>query len=76
MGAGEFVKVEVANTGKWIPRDAEEEKGKGGIGLENIRTRLSLTYGDRCDLKIGEGNGRVLVTVEIPRRGDNNEERL
>jgi PAS domain S-box-containing protein len=59
--AGEMVRIEVSNTGKWISRGAE-----GGVGLENIRTRLGLTYGDRSSLQIGEGDGRVVVAVEIP----------
>ncbi|MDD3845816.1 MAG: histidine kinase [Syntrophorhabdaceae bacterium] len=73
MEAGEFVRIEVANTGKWIFRDAEADKGYGGIGLENIRTRLNLTYGEHCRLKVGENNDRVMVTVEIPRRGEKEE---
>lgn len=74
--AGEYVIIEVANTGKWIDRDTATDAGKGGVGLENIRTRLKLTYGDRHSFKIGESGDRVVVTIEIPRRGEKNEERL
>ncbi|OPY03637.1 MAG: Sensor histidine kinase YpdA [Syntrophorhabdus sp. PtaB.Bin047] len=75
--AGEYVRIEIRNTGKWIARDAPADAGKGGgIGLENIRKRLQLTYGDRHVLEMGESGGRVVVTVEIPRRGDKNEKGL
>jgi len=74
--AGEHVIIEVANTGKWIARDTATDAGKGGLGLENIRTRLKLTYGDRHGFRIGESGDRVVVTIEIPRRGEKNEERL
>ncbi len=76
VAAGEFVRIEVTNTGKWVARDAGTDAGKGGIGLENIRTRLELTYGDRCGLRTGESGDRVVVTVEIPRRGEKNEKGL
>jgi LytS/YehU family sensor histidine kinase len=73
---GEHVRIEIANTGKWIARDALTDAGKGGIGLENIRTRLELTYGDLHGLEISESEGRVVVAVEIPRRGEKNEKGL
>jgi PAS domain S-box-containing protein len=74
--AGEYVRIEITNTGKWITRDASAGAGKGGIGLENIRTRLKLTYGDRHGLDIGESGDRVVVAIEIPRGGEKNEKGL
>lgn len=74
--AGERVRIEITNTGKWIARDAETDAGKGGIGLDNIRTRLELSYGDLHGLEISESEGRVVVAVEIPRRGEKNEKGL
>lgn len=74
--AGEHVRIEITNTGKWIARDAAADAGSGGIGLENIRTRLKLTYGDRHGLEIGESGDRVVVAIEIPRRGEKDEKGL
>ncbi len=74
--AGEHVRIEITNTGKWIARDAAADAGSGGIGLENIRTRLKLTYGDHHGLEIGESGDRVVVAIEIPRRGEKDEKGL
>ncbi|HOE16263.1 MAG TPA: histidine kinase [Syntrophorhabdaceae bacterium] len=63
--------IAVSNTGRWIGRDNGNGNGDGGVGLENIRKRLSLTYGDRYRLHIDEKNKRVYVTVEVPREGGN-----
>ncbi len=73
MAAGRFIRIDVSNSGKWIlPDDNRGGTREGGLGLENIRTRLKLTYGDDYRLNIGETDGRVKVTVEIPRRGEEN----
>jgi len=61
------LEIAVSNTGRWIGRDNGNGAGDGGVGLENIRKRLSLTYGDQYLLSIHEEDGRVRVTVGIPR---------
>ncbi len=76
IAAGDFARIEVSNTGQWVCGDAGGFRGTGGLGLENIRKRLDLTYGDRYRLNIGESGGRVIVAVEIPREGEKNEERF
>jgi signal transduction histidine kinase len=57
------VRITVADSGLGI----SEKSGGRGIGLENIRKRLQLAYGDRGRLMVEENtpNG-VLVTIEIP----------
>jgi len=67
--ANESLEITVSNTGRWIGRDNGNGKGGGGVGLENIRKRLSLTYGDRYRLSINELDKHVRVTVGIPRTG-------
>jgi len=61
------LEIAVSNTGRWIGRDNGNGAGDGGVGLENIRKRLSLTYGDQYLLSIHEEDGRVRVTLGIPR---------
>lgn len=73
MAAGDFARIEVSNTGQWVCGDAGGFRGTSGLGLENIRKRLDLTYGDHYRLNIGENEGRVIVAVEIPREGEKNE---
>jgi PAS domain S-box-containing protein len=69
------LEIAVSNTGRWIGRDNGNGNGDGGVGLENIRKRLSLTYGEQYRLYIGEQDGRVCVSVEIPRTGGTGEKR-
>jgi hypothetical protein len=38
-----------------------------GVGLANIRNRLSLLYGDNAQLALSRQNGDVLVRVVLPR---------
>jgi len=70
--AGNRLRIEVANTGRWIPR--EDETGKRtGVGLENLRARLKLAYNERYRLDREEENGWVNVTVEIPLEDETHE---
>ena len=57
------VRITVADTGLGISEKSEEQ----GIGLDNVRKRIHLAYGDRGGLTIGENtpNG-ALVTIELP----------
>lgn len=73
--SGTSIEIAVSNTGRWIEKGTENDNGNGGVGLENIRKRLSLTYGDRYRLHINQQDRRVRVTVEIPLTGRADEER-
>ena len=42
-----------------------EKKGKGGVGLENIRDRLQLLFPGLHELKIENGNGMFSVDLKI-----------
>ena len=46
------------------PRPARD--GDTQIGINNIRERLRLLYGDRASLSLKNGDGVVAATVRIP----------
>jgi len=54
--------LEVANTGTWVKEDAQQF---GGIGLGNVRKRMSLLYPDRHRIDMNAENGWVTVKIEI-----------
>jgi LytS/YehU family sensor histidine kinase len=43
-----------------------EPDGGGGTGLENVRHRLRLAYGDRAGLALHEGDPGLIADVTIP----------
>jgi hypothetical protein len=59
---GEDLHLTVAN-GK--SGQAKEENGTGGIGLENVRRRLSLLYPKKHDLKITEDENTYRVDLKL-----------
>lgn len=58
------VMIEVSNSGSWI--EPETSKGIGGVGLQNLRQRLSLLYPEADTFSIINLNGWVSVRLEIP----------
>lgn len=50
------------------PRESLESKGTGGIGLNNLKRRLELLYGDEASLETRTSCGRFEVTLKIPIR--------
>jgi len=62
---GDRLVLEVADTGVGL-----RDSGSGGVGLENIRERLRLSYGEAGRLSIREGpQGGTIATVAIPAGG-------
>jgi hypothetical protein len=56
--------LEVENTGELT----DSGPGDTQVGLNNIRERLRLLYGDRASLALRNGDGgHVVATVQIPR---------
>lgn len=58
------VQIEVSNTGKWI--EPNPVNTLGGIGLENLKSRLNLLYPNSHSFRISSENGRVTVQLQIP----------
>ena len=54
--------LEVENTGELT----ESRTGDTQVGLNNIRERLRILYGDRASLSLQNGSGTVVAKVEIP----------
>jgi len=59
--------VTVADTGPGIVSSQQRAKAGAGVGLRNIRERLSQTYGDdhRIELKSNQPHGLV-VMIDVP----------
>jgi sensor histidine kinase YesM len=49
-----------------IPKANEAKSEKGGIGIENIKKRLDLIYGNSAKLKISDTNEEYLVQLIVP----------
>lgn len=50
------------------PEKSSDESTKGGVGLENVRRRLALLYGDDASLRIENGSDYFTVNLTIPCR--------
>jgi len=57
-------RIEVVNTGKWLPENESHENGTG-MGLKNVRERLRQRYGPDQRLEIWQEDGNVHALVEI-----------
>lgn len=59
-----FLRIEVSNTGHWV----EEEKRclDGGVGLENLRRRLTLLYHGAHEFRILNKDGWVTIQADLP----------
>ena len=57
--------LEVANTGEWTERKVAKSIPSLGIGLENLRERLTRYYPDAHRLEIVSAGGWVVVTLKI-----------
>ncbi|MBS0658412.1 MAG: histidine kinase [Verrucomicrobia bacterium] len=61
----EHLRVEVANTGHWLPPAAG--RTEGGLGLDGLRRRLALLFGAGATLQMTESDGWVRLAVTLPR---------
>ncbi len=61
---GEILILQVSNTGS-LATSSKIQK-KLGVGLQNIKERLSLIYGGRTKLDLSESGGLVIAEIKIP----------
>lgn len=61
---GNELHLVVSNSGVWQP--SSQSKASSGIGLESLKERLWLLYGDRHYFEILTDNNQVVVKVHIP----------
>ncbi len=57
--------LKVTNTGHWVSTDDGGRTGKG-VGIENLRKRLTLIYADQYLLRTEEDSGLVRVIIGVP----------
>jgi hypothetical protein len=60
---GNVLTIIVKNSGTWMPPNPSRSTG---TGLENIRRRLEILYGDAAALNINTDDGHVEVKVTLP----------
>lgn len=61
---GKIIQIEVANTGQWLHR--ENRSPLNGVGLENLRKRLTLLYPETHIIRVLDKDGWVTVQIELP----------
>ncbi len=61
----QFLIVEVNDDGGGF---AKGSRGGSGVGLENVRKRLQLGYGDEAGLRIESSSRGSKITFQVPRR--------
>jgi LytS/YehU family sensor histidine kinase len=60
--SGAMLEIEVFNDGRLVAAS-----GGTQVGLENVRRRLALLYGDRASMTLTEEAGGVMARVLLPR---------
>jgi len=59
------LRIEVSNTGHWLPVRKWRKNQASGSGLQNLRRRLEAIYPGTHRFEIGERRGEVVALVEI-----------
>jgi two-component system sensor histidine kinase AlgZ len=58
--------IEIANTGRWLAGQGTATVPSHGLGLENIRARLSKIFPGRHQLIVSVRDDWVTVTLQLP----------
>jgi len=64
------LRIEVSNTGRWLPIRKPRKNQPSGSGLQNLRRRLEAIYPGTHRFEIGERHGEVVALVEIQMNHD------
>ena len=66
---GDFIDVRVADSGPGPGQQKTADEG-AGVGLQNIRDRLQMRYGDAAELSLGTADiGGLEVALKLPAQG-------
>ena len=66
---GDFIDVRVADSGPGPGQQKTADEG-AGVGLQNIRDRLQMRYGDAAELSLGTADiGELEVALKLPAQG-------
>ena len=74
LGAAADLRIDLVQKDDWLSfrvsnrYDSDRRSGSAGIGLEQLRRRLQLRYGDDHELHIEDHNGHFDLRLEIPLR--------
>lgn len=79
---GDALTIQVRNTGTRFPENMADQLIAGtlphhgfGIGLANIQQRIQLTFGEECRLQFANETGWAVVSLTIPYRPYQEENR-
>jgi len=61
----EALEISVVDSGGEFPADRGRSQGLG-VGLENVRQRLRLHYGEGTKIQVESGDGRTCVWFKVP----------
>lgn len=64
------LRIEVSNTGHWLPIRKLKRNQPSGSGLQNLQRRLQAIYPGQHRFEIGERGGEVVALVEIQMSHD------
>jgi len=64
------LRIEVSNTGHWLPVRKLKRNQASGSGLQNLQRRLQAIYPDQHRFEIGERGSEVVALVEIQMNHD------
>ncbi len=63
--AGDAIEVEVVDSGGEFSPDSHSPRGLG-VGLENVRKRLRLHFGEDSQVSVATGGGETAVRFRVP----------
>ena len=67
VDAGNFLFIEIANSGTWVEPGSVPAVASTNIGLENLRQRLVRHFPAGHEFTIGTDNGWVVMRLRLPR---------